>query len=148
MVDLFIVDFGLKRSVHLSPLLGSYGQTDFEATITTPLSREDVIRKLNEAREVQRPPDFTGNHLQGTDLRELDLKQAIMVEADLSGANLEGANLSEVDLRRAKLQGANLKNTHLSHATLYKATYDDFTVWPSDFNPSTNDMVAIHRKKP
>lgn len=70
----------------------------------------------------------------------VDLSGADMIGAKLSGLNLSGANLSESKLSLADLSGARLLKADLSSADLTDAVlngtlYDEFTLWPSGFDP-------------
>ena len=54
-----------------------------------------------------------------------------------NGADLSGADLSSADLSRAYLYRANLSRAYLDGAHLYRAKWDDNTVWPEGFTPPT-----------
>ena len=65
------------------------------------LTRADVLRIVQDARDRGVRPDLSGADLRGADLSGADLSGA-----DLPGADLSGANLWRADLRRADLSGA------------------------------------------
>ena len=85
--------------------------------------------------------DFFGMRLVGADLRGADLGGANLSNADLSHADLSSANLHTADLSDAKLVGADLRDAELTDATLSGASYDNYTTWPEDFNPTSADAV-------
>lgn len=61
-----------------------------------------------------------------------DLTGADLTEANLTGANLSGSNLAKADLSGTILTGANLSNAK------YRCTrFDDKTIWPDGFDPTT-----------
>jgi uncharacterized protein YjbI with pentapeptide repeats len=61
----------------------------------------------------------------------------------LTGADLSGANLYGADLSDAKLGGADLSRANLVAADLSGATYDEFTVWPDDFDPGSTGVIHV-----
>ncbi|MDP9869150.1 MULTISPECIES: pentapeptide repeat-containing protein [Streptosporangium] len=70
---------------------------------------------------------LTGIIAEGIDLRATDLSKA-----DLRNANLCGARLDYSDLRGATLSGA-----VLTGASLKRVVFDESTVWPDGFEPSS-----------
>lgn len=99
-----------------------------------------------------RGADFTGANLtkvrlQGCDLRAAtfeggNLTSTVFFRADLRGANLSGANVRKADFSQARLEGANMRVTGLETADL-KATFDDSTIWPENFDPINAGAVLI-----
>lgn len=71
--------------------------------------------------------------LLGANLENADLWLAHLEGASLRGANLEGAYLLQANLKAARLEGANLKG----------ALYDQFTIWPEDFDPAASGAIFV-----
>ena len=82
-------------------------------TMTTTMTRDNVLRIVTEARDAGQTPN-----LSGTDLRVADLSGANLTGADITGADLRGADLTGADLRGADMGGANLSGANLSGANL------------------------------
>lgn len=102
--------------------------------------------------------ELGGATLAGVDLRAADvhganlimanLKRADLSQASLSGANLLRANLEEAVLTAADLTGAvllwsNLARARLDGARLDQATYNQYTIWPEEFDPTAAGAVII-----
>ena len=79
--------------------------------MSTPLTRDEVLRIVREARKRGERAD-----LRGADLRGADLRGANLCGTDLSGASLHGANLSGANLCGASLSGTDLYGANLSGA--------------------------------
>ncbi|CAB1000403.1 pentapeptide repeat-containing protein [Corynebacterium diphtheriae] len=82
------------------------------------LSREEVEKIIEKAREENKIPDLRGPDLRGANLWGADLR-----DADLRGANLWGA-----DLRSARLRGANLCSANLRDANLSNCNFDGMQI--------------------
>jgi hypothetical protein len=94
--------------------------------------------------------DLTKAHASGADFEDASLQDARLRQAVLHRANLKGANLRGADLRGAHLDGADLyeADLRLAHledtdlgtvrglpgANVAKATCNQRTVWPDDFD--------------
>lgn len=104
------------------------------------------IRRLNRLGIHKIILDFA--FIPGTELANANLEGSSLISADqrkthLWMATLEGANLSFANLEEASLQATNLSNAILSHANLSGAYYDDYTMWPDDFD--FEEAGAIHK---
>ena len=86
--------------------------------MSTPLTRDEVLRIVREARKRGDRPDLSGADLRGADLYGADLYGANLSGANLSGADLRGANLSWANLSGANLRWANLRWANLRWADL------------------------------
>ncbi|WP_322966077.1 pentapeptide repeat-containing protein [Sphingomonas fuzhouensis] len=84
--------------------------------------------------------NLTEANLADADLRGANLCQAKMVKADLSGSNFGYDKLGVA----AKLQGAQLLEAIIEDSNFIGAEYDDFTVFPKDFNPITRGMRMVN----
>ena len=62
--------------------------------MSAPMTRDEVLRIVREARKQGRGADLRRANLRGADLSWADLRGADLSGADLSGANLSGADLS------------------------------------------------------
>ncbi|MGE8567934.1 MAG: pentapeptide repeat-containing protein [Achromobacter sp.] len=72
--------------------------------------------------------------------RNSDLTNAIAVGADFSNGDFTGATLYNLDVRfanleRTKLVGADVRVKNAGDASWHGATYDENTIWPSNFDP-------------
>ena len=74
--------------------------------MSTPMTRDEALRIVHEARERGERPDLHGADLSGANLSWDNLSEANLRRANLHGANLHGANLSWADLHGADLHGA------------------------------------------
>ncbi|NEO83623.1 MAG: pentapeptide repeat-containing protein [Spirulina sp. SIO3F2] len=87
--------------------------------------------------------DLSGANLSGTDLSGTWLFRTDLSGADLSGADLDNTVLTRVDLSGANLSGADLSSADiLSGSTLTGATYDQYTLFPDDFDYSALTYVG------
>ena len=85
------------------------------------LTREDVIKKLENNDKDFEGLNLSELDLSGLDLSGLDLSYAILEDANLYNVNLEDANLEDANLSNAKLYKANLSNVNLENANLLYA---------------------------
>ena len=90
----------------------------------TTMTKDQVIKKVREARAAGRRADLTDANLRGADLTRADLTNANLRGADLTFADLADANLPCVDLTNADLRDSDLTNADLTAANL---TYADLT---------------------
>lgn len=88
---------------------------------TTHMTRDDVIRIVQEARERGETPDLCGVELRGVDLSRIDLSDVNLFGANLRGAFFLGTNLRGVDLSGTELTGVNLYAANLAGVNLYGA---------------------------
>lgn len=86
-----------------------------------PLTREDVLRLIQENGGKAEGLDLSGANLSGLDLHGIILKGANLTGADLRDAFLMGATLANAWLDGAKLQGADLESVELSKASFWEA---------------------------
>lgn len=93
--------------------------------MTTPMTREQLHARLDDARRHGRPALLDGAQLEGADLRGLNLSGAFLHGAHLAGADLGQASLSGAYLQRADLRGANLQQADLQRANLREANLTD-----------------------
>ena len=119
------------------------------------MTRADVERICEEARDAGEFPDLSGLDLSGLDLRGLDLREAFLSfaimcrvdlrEADLSGAVMYRVNLSGSDLSRAKLRWTDLSEADLSRVNLREA--DLFGALLVDTCPHCADLRLVDLRK-
>jgi uncharacterized protein YjbI with pentapeptide repeats len=87
-----------------------------------------------------------GAGLFGANLKNSNLEEACLRGADLKEVNFEGANLRNADFsadntgHSTSLQAANLSTANLEGACFVGASYDERTVFPSDFDPERAGM--------
>ena len=86
--------------------------------MTEALTRVQVIRILDRAREDAEIPNLARLNLAevdlgGLDMRGADLRSASLEGAILTGADLRGANLSGADMREAWITGADFRGAML-----------------------------------
>jgi uncharacterized protein YjbI with pentapeptide repeats/energy-coupling factor transporter ATP-binding protein EcfA2 len=91
---------------------------------------------------------LSGANLRDADLRDAYLSDANLSDAKLSGANLRNAYLSDANLRNADLSDADLRNANFSDANLSgvkleRAVYGEYTTFPNNFDPATQQMLLI-----
>ena len=92
---------------------------------------------------------LTSANLTGADLTNVQLDGSILTIADLTAANLVGANLSGSVLTSVNLTGANLQNAYLegsvslSSAIFDSATYNQWTVFPEEFDPVATGLNLL-----
>ena len=93
------------------------------------MTRDDVMKRISDARARGAPVD-----LQGADLRRADLRDADLRDVDLRDADLRDACLRCASLRGADLRGACLRWADLLYADLYGADLRgadlDYSCWP------------------
>ena len=74
--------------------------------MSAPMTRDEVLRVVREARDQGCRANLYRADLRGADLRGADLHGADLCGADLHGADLYGANLRGANLYGANLRGA------------------------------------------
>ena len=74
--------------------------------MSTPMTRDEVVRIVREARERGERANLRGTDLSGANLRGTDLSGTDLRWANLSGTDLRWANLRGTDLRWANLRWA------------------------------------------
>ena len=79
--------------------------------------------------------NLEGANLEGANLYKANLKGANLSGASLPNVDFRGANLTGADLSQANLTGADLREADLKGANLQRATANERTDWPKDFNP-------------
>ena len=131
--------------------------------MSTPLTRDEVLRIVREARKRGERADLGGADLGGADLggaylrgadlrgaylRGADLRGAYLGGADLGGANLSRANLCGAylcgaDLRGAYLRGADLRGANLCGANLYGANLRGAYLRGASLSGAAGGLLAI-----
>ena len=116
--------------------------------MSTPLTRDEVLRIVREARKRGERANLYGTDLYGTDLHGANLSGANLCGADLSGAslhwaNLHGANLSGANLYGADLSGASLYGANLSGANLYGASLSGTDLYGANLSGAAGGLLAI-----
>lgn len=106
---------------------------------TAIMTREEVIKVVDEARASIRRPDLRGADLRRVNLSGVNLHGADFTNADLQGANLREANLARADLFDADLQGANLEDANLQGANLQYANLSEANL--TQANLSSTDLT-------
>ncbi|NTV45233.1 MAG: toll/interleukin-1 receptor domain-containing protein [Chlorobiales bacterium] len=102
------------------------------------LTREDVLKIVEEARENGDNVDLSWADLEGVDLSDTDLRgvnfsyaeltDVDLFDADISAANLNYANFSDADLSFAVLSGSDLNKATLSFANLFNTEMNDVDI--------------------
>jgi hypothetical protein len=105
------------------------------------LTREDVIKLIEQANLNKTFADLSYADLSFADLSYADLNEANLKGANLSEANLRGADLSYADLKGANLTNANLKGANLRRAYLREANL-------TNANLKGVDLIDIKIEKP
>lgn len=90
------------------------------------LSREEVEKIIEKAREENKIPDLQSANLQGANLWGVDLRGADLSAAEFSDADLWGA-----DLRGADLCGANLSNCNFDGMQITETPSGQVTLIPT-----------------
>ncbi|HOT92551.1 MAG TPA: pentapeptide repeat-containing protein [Anaerolineae bacterium] len=88
-----------------------------------------------------RAADAHGANLIMANLKRADLSQANFSRTNLLRANLEEAILTAADLSGAVLLWTNLSHARLDGAKLDGATYNQYTIWPEEFDPAASGAV-------
>jgi uncharacterized protein YjbI with pentapeptide repeats len=125
----------LDEKTDLDPILE--GQVD--DLVLAFLSGADLFAADLAAADL-RGADLGQAHLGSADLSGADLSRTNLLGADLSWADLKGASLRGADLKRADLRGARLQG-----ADLTDAVYDEYTLWPEDFDLEQSGAVRAVR---
>ena len=122
-----------------------------------PLTRDDVLRLIEENGGTARGLDFSGRNLEGIDLSNLNLGGVILQDAFLPEANFQGTLLPNSDLRGAflvsanfggaSLWGADLEGAYLSHAELNDAMLDEIKWGPQYIMGEEIARDFIHAKE-
>lgn len=90
-----------------------------------------------------RAADLHGAHLVMANLKRADLSQTNLTGANLLRANLEEAILTAANLSGAVLLWANFTHARMDSANLDRATYNQYTIWPEDFDLAATGAVKI-----
>ncbi len=94
-----------------------------------PLTREDVLRLIEQNGGNAKGLDLSTRNLEKVDLSGLDLQGIILNEANIEEANLSAANLQGANLEQANLQKARLEQANLQKARLLKANLQGANPW-------------------
>jgi hypothetical protein len=92
--------------------------------------------------------DFSNTYLTQCDLRETNLSKTILfktdiIDSDLRGADLRSAKIAQASFRRSRLEGADFRDATFQEVDL-RATYDDSTQWPENFDPLKFGGVKVN----
>ena len=116
--------------------------------MSTPMTRDEALRIVREARGRGERANLSGANLRGANLRGADLRGANLSGANLRGANLRGADLRGADLYGAdlygaNLYGANLRGADLRWADLYGANLYGADLYGADLYGAAGGLLAI-----
>ncbi len=78
--------------------------------------------------------NLSHSNFYNSDFTGANLSNANLSNSDLTGVNLSNANLRNANLSNANLTNTNLSNADLSHTKLNSATYNQYTIFPYNFN--------------
>ena len=82
--------------------------------------------------------------LRQTTIESTDLYKAKLIRADFRNATFSNqVNVFLAEMSNSDLRGADFGDTDLSATFLYGAKYDENTIFPSGFDPSTANMVFM-----
>jgi uncharacterized protein YjbI with pentapeptide repeats len=93
--------------------------------------------------------NLTNASLRGANLTSTNLRQTNLIGTDMSGSILQNSDLYRANLNGSLLRGSNLIGTDLSkvigldNAELASSVYDQTTIFPEGFDPSTTRMYLI-----
>jgi uncharacterized protein YjbI with pentapeptide repeats len=95
--------------------------------------------------------DLSGARFQGSDLRAARFDDAKMINtvfylADIRGASFSGALIENSDFSQAHLEGVDFRDASIKNPVL-RATYDQTTIWPDDFDPDSMGAVCIDEEE-
>ena len=107
-----------------------------------PLTREHVLRLIEQNGGTARGLDLSGRNLNGINLLGMDLRVILLPRADL-----RGADLSNADLRAAFLLHSNLQGANLSEANLEGASLDAADLQGSDLSEANLRAASLHLAK-
>ena len=116
--------------------------------MTTPMTRQQVRDRLDDARRHGRPALLDGAQLAGADLRGLNLGGAFLQGAHLAGADLGQASLSGAYLQRADLRGANLQEADLQRANLREANLTDANLQEANLQEAQLGKADVDEYRP
>lgn len=113
-------------------------QVNFDKAILTDVNFQNAtLNQVNFSQTILHNVDMSYLNLSDLklNLSQLDLSNSKFIRANLMGVNLSGANLENVNLSGANLCSANLENANLNGTKLILATYNENTIFPTNFNP-------------
>ena len=111
--------------------------------MSTPLTRDEVLRIVREARKRGERANLYGTDLHGANLSGANLCGASLHGANLSGANLCGANLSGANLSGANLSGTDLYGANLRGTDLYGADLSGANLSGANLRGATGGVLSI-----
>lgn len=159
---MIILKYQTGESLELS--LDSLIQADFRGASFHRLMFDGMdLRNADFSRASLRNVGFVGSHISGVKMvgarlmnsyfmraiaRNSDLTSAVAIGADFSDGDLTGATLYDLDVRfanfeRTKLVGADVRVKNAGEASWHGATYDENTLWPSNFDPEGAGAIKI-----
>jgi hypothetical protein len=112
-----------------------------------PLTRDDVLKLIEENGGKAEGLDLTGRNLWDADLSRLNLDGIIMAKATLVDANLQGASLGGANLYGAKLMVANLQEALLPRANLQKADLSSAKLEEAYLNDANLEGASLRYAK-
>lgn len=86
---------------------------------------------------------YFGQTAWSPNLSKINLSGSDLYKAALVLTNLQGARLKNAYLREAYLFGANLSEADLTGADLNGAYYDNYTLWPMEFDPEAAGAIFL-----
>ncbi len=114
-----------------------------------PLSREQVLRGLREARSLRGAIldglDLRGLDFSGADLREVRARGTLLAGCALRGVDLREALLHDADLRGADLRAARLAGCSCARARMEQACLDQADCSDADFTLATLDGASLRK---
>lgn len=114
-----------------------FTNADLSGVMFMETQLEEAFLGRADLREAYlRSANLRAASLGSADLQNAFLMRANLQNAFLGNANLRGANLQEANLRTTDLQGANLQGANLD-----QAKYNEYTKWPSGFDPEAAGAV-------
>lgn len=109
----------------------------------TFMTREEVIRVVEDARERGDRPDLIGANLCGVDLRGIDLSRTDMYRANLYGADLSDTDLSWANLYNSDLSGTKMCGTNLHYAELNSANLRSANLFDANLRGAGLDDACL-----
>lgn len=137
-VDFDNVDFSHLELAKIDLDGLSFNHACFEkAVLSGAFMQKTSLRKANLKQANLEKARCAGMDATEADFTEANFKGALAESAIFKGANLEKADLTGAIFKGADLQAANLSGSNIGTAMLNEALFDEKTVFPAGFVPST-----------
>lgn len=107
------------------------------------LTREAIIKLINEKQDKSQGINICGTHLSGVDLSGLDLQNANLNGADLTSAKLDNVNLSRASLERTFFRWASLRKANLSNANLKGAKLQESNLSRANLHRANLELADL-----